>query len=130
MILVACLINLARVVVQEVGQPMCLVRQQPVARIDRELPDRRRDRVAATSSMSTPPAADTMKVGAWLDRSTKTPTYASVSMSSAGVTRTFSTVRPLMSMPRMASRGSSPPRRPPPASRRPPYLALPSAPGL
>src|SRR5687767_9809262 len=49
-----------------------------------------------------PPAALTMKTGFRLARSMMTPTYASLAMSDASVTSTFSTVRPLICMPRMA----------------------------
>ncbi len=66
--------------------------------------------VWATSSMSIPPAAETIQTGALLARSMMIPTYASLAMSSAGAMSTFSTVSPLMSIPRMAwafSRASS-----------------------
>ena len=52
--------------------------------------------------MSMPPAALTMNTGFLVARSTMMPTYASLPISSATVTSTFSTVRPLMSMPRIA----------------------------
>ena len=53
--------------------------------------------------MSMPPAADAMKTGACPFLSIRTPTYASVAISSAGVTRTLWTVSPLISMPRIFS---------------------------
>ena len=52
--------------------------------------------------MSMPPAALTMNTAFLVARSTMMPTYASVPMSAASVTSTFSTVSPLMSMPRIA----------------------------
>jgi hypothetical protein len=57
--------------------------------------------LAATSSMSMPPAGLTIITGDWLARSTMTPTYASLAMSAAGATSTFSTVSPLIFIPRM-----------------------------
>ena len=52
--------------------------------------------------MSMPPAALTMKTGFFDARSTMMPTYASLPMSAATVTSTFSTVSPLIFMPRIA----------------------------
>ncbi len=57
--------------------------------------------LAATSSMSMPPAGLTMNTARLDARSTMMPTYASVAISAAGATSTLCTVRPLICMPRI-----------------------------
>ena len=80
----------------------------------------------ATSSMSTPPAADTIITGRLDLRSTMTPRYASLAMSICSATRTFLTVSPLRVMPRILD-ATDPASSGDPASFTPPALPLPPA---
>ncbi len=59
--------------------------------------------VAATSSMSIPPAGLTITTGRFETRSMMMPTYDSAPMSAASATSTRCTTRPLIDMPRIRS---------------------------